>query len=446
MAQGLHAAFSFPIRLGAEVLGVIEFFSREIRPPDEDLLKMFTTVGAQIGQFMDRRRAEEERAALLAQLEQALQAKDEFLAILGHELRNPLAPLRNAAEILAARAAEDPAIERIQRIIERQVRHMVRLVDDLLDVSRITRGRVELRRERVSVGDVVARAAEAARPLLDERGHELAVAVPAEPVVVDGDPVRLEQVARQPAAQRRALHRRRGATSRSRSWRRAATRSSASPTTAWGSRRRCWSASSSLRPGRAPAQPAGGGPGHRPDPGAQPRGAPRRGAWRRAARGPGQGSEFIVRLPLAAPAPAAGAEDRLPGPEAEAGTPPAGGCCSWTTTWTPRTAWPTILRAAGHEVTVVYDGATALARAAETEFDFVLLDIALPDGLDGYEVARRLRSEGTLRGATLIAVTGFGQDEDRRRAAAAGFDHHLVKPVDPEVVRRLLAEQPSALP
>jgi signal transduction histidine kinase/integral membrane sensor domain MASE1/ActR/RegA family two-component response regulator len=442
-AQGLHAAFAFPIRLGTETLGVIEFFSREIRPPDEDLLKMFATVGAQIGQFMDRRRAEEERATLLAQLEQALQAKDEFLAILGHELRNPLAPLRNAAEILGARAAGDPAIERIQRIIERQVRHMVRLVDDLLDVSRIARGRVELRRERVSVAEVVARAVEAARPLFEERGQELAVAVPSEPIVVDVDPVRLEQVLGN------LLH------------------NAARYTEAQGH----IAVEVVKEDGEAVFRIRDDGIGIAPEmlervfelfvQGERPRSRTAEGlgigltlvrnlvelhGGRVEARseGPGRGSEFVVRLPLAGPGSPAGAEDRPPEP---ARTPAAARRILLVDDNVDAAeSLAEILRAGGHEVAVVYDGAAALARAAEDAFDFVLLDIALPDDLDGYEVARRLRREGTLRGATLIAVTGFGQDEDRRRAADAGFDHHLVKPVDPEAVRRLLAAEPTAVP
>ena len=437
-AHGLHAAFGFPIRLGDEVLGVIEFFSREIRPPDDDLLRMFATVGAQIGQFIDRRRAEDQRAGLLAELERALQAKDEFLAILGHELRNPLAPLRNAAAILAARAADDPAIERIQRIIERQVRHMVRLVDDLLDVSRITRGRVELRRERVAIADVVARAAEAARPLMEERGHELSVGLPLEPVAVDGDPIRLEQIVCN------------------------LLQNAARYTEGQGH----IAARVAKEGGEAVIRVTDDGIGIAPDmlervfelfvQGERPRHGSAEGlgigltlvrnlvelhGGRVGARsdGPGRGSEFTVRLPLAEPAPPAAPEKPRPIPAAGHLPQSARRVLVVDDNVDAAESLAVVLRDSGYDVATAHDGAEALAKAGENAFDFIFLDIALPYGLDGYEVARRMRGDQGLRDVTLIALTGFGQEEDRRRAVDAGFDHHLVKPVDPEVVRELLA-------
>ena len=437
-AQGLHAAFGFPIQLGDEVLGVIEFFSGEIRLPDDDLLRMFATVGVQIGQFMDRRRAEEQRAVLLAELERALQAKDEFLAILGHELRNPLAPLRNAAEILAARAADDPAIERIQQIIERQVRHMVRLVDDLLDVSRITRGRVELRRERVAIADVVARAAEAARPLIEERGHELSVGNPPQPVMVDGDPVRLEQALGnllQNAARYTEGHGH-------------------------------IAVGVAQEGGEAVIRVTDDGIGIAPEmlervfelfvQGERPRHRPAEGlgigltlvrnlvelhGGRVSARsdGPGRGSEFTVRLPLAGPAPPAAVEAPRTIPAMDHASRSHLRVLVVDDNVDAAESLALILRGDGYDVTTAHDGAAALDKAEAGAFDFIILDIALPDDLDGYEVARRIRGGRRLPDVTLIALTGFGQEEDRRRAVDAGFDHHLVKPVDPEVVRGLLA-------
>jgi signal transduction histidine kinase/integral membrane sensor domain MASE1/CheY-like chemotaxis protein len=442
LAQGLHSSFGFPIRLGDEVLGVIEFFSHEIRLPDDDLLRMFATVGAQIGQFIDRRRAEAQRSALLAELERALQAKDEFLAILGHELRNPLAPLRNAAAILAARAADDPAIERIQRIIERQVRHMVRLVDDLLDVSRITRGRVELRRERVGVADVVARAAEAARPFMEERGHELSVHGPPEPVAVDADPLRLEQVVCNLLQNAARYTEGRGHVA----------------------------VRVAKEDGEAVIRVTDDGIGIAPEmldrvfelfvQGERPRNRSAEGlgigltlvrnlmelhGGRVEARseGPGRGSEFTVRLPLAGPAPP-------DVPEKPRSIPGAGHREPGSTRRVlvvddnvdAAESLAVVLRDSGYEVATAHDGAMALATAAARAFDFIFLDIALPDGLDGYEVARRMRGDPRFRDVTLIALTGFGQEEDRRRAVDAGFDHHLVKPADPEAVRALLGAYP----
>lgn len=435
-ADGLHAALGFPLRLGEEVLGVIEFFSREIRPPDDDLLRMFASVGAQIGQFVDRRRAEGDRLRLLAELERASRAKDEFLAILGHELRNPLAPLRNAAEILAARAAEDPAIERVQRVIDRQVRHMVRLVDDLLDVSRIARGRVELRRERVALADVVARAAEAARPLMEERGHALSVTLLPETVAVDGDPVRLEQVISN------LLHN--------------AARYTEGPGHI--------AVAMAREGGEAVVRVTDDGIGIAPEmldrvfelfvQGERPRQRAAEGlgigltlvrnlvemhGGRVGARsnGPGRGSEFTVRLPVATGPPDEPAPAR-PAPAAAARTPFPRRVLVVDDNVDAAESLAEILRDGGYEVATAHDGAAALAKVEEAAFDFVFLDIALPDGLDGYEVARRMRANHRLRHLTLIALTGFGQQEDRRRAVDAGFDHHLVKPVDPDVVRGLL--------
>src|SRR5262249_44176631 len=175
---GLHGAVGFPVRLGDEVLGVIEFFSREIRQPDNDLLRLFATIGGQIGQFMERWRSAEA-------LREADRRKDEFLATLAHELRNPLAPIRNALEIMRLARGSGAAAQQAQDVMERQVLHLARLVDDLLDVARINRGRIELRREPVELASVVSRAVETSRPLIDAAGHELAVELPDEPVRLD---------------------------------------------------------------------------------------------------------------------------------------------------------------------------------------------------------------------------------------------------------------------
>jgi signal transduction histidine kinase/ActR/RegA family two-component response regulator len=437
--QGMHAAVGFPIRLGGEVLGVIEFFSRDIRPPDEDLLRMFATIGAQIGQFIDRVRAEADRGRLLSELRSALQAKDEFLAVLGHELRNPLAPLRNAAEILALRGAGDPALARIQAIIERQVRHMVRLVDDLLDVSRIARGRVELRRERVALADVVSRAADAVRTLVEERGQGLAVHAGGNEVLVDGDPVRLEQVVSN------LLH-------------------NAARYTPPGGHLEVGVAAEGDRAvvrvrddgigiapemverifelfvqGDRPRDGAGGGLGigltvvrnlvqlHG-------------GTVSARSEGRGRGTEFEVRLPLARTAAPAAAPKSVP----PTGLARPRRVLVVDDNRDAAESLALVLRDAGHDVVTAADGAAALTVSGAQPFDVVFLDLAMPDGLDGFEVAARMRADPRLHGVKLVALTGFGQQEDRRRTSAAGFDAHLVKPVDPDDVRRLLASVPAA--
>jgi signal transduction histidine kinase len=208
LAGGLHGGVAFPIMLREEVVGVIEFFSREIRRPDADLIQMFATLGGQVGQFMDRQRAAESLARLLQSegeararaealsedLRRASEAKDEFLAVLAHELRNPLAPVRNALEVLRLRGLADPDTVRMHAIMERQVKHLARLVDDLLDVSRITRGRIELKKEPTDLAALVATAADGLQGVLEQSAHRLSIALPESPVVLDVDPVRVEQV------------------------------------------------------------------------------------------------------------------------------------------------------------------------------------------------------------------------------------------------------------
>jgi len=208
LEAGLHGGVAFPVMLREEVVGVIEFFSREIRRPDADLLQMFATIGGQVGQFMDRQRSAEARARLLESegaarewaealsedLRRASEAKDEFLAVLAHELRNPLAPLRNALEVLRLRGLADPDTVRMHAIMERQVKHLARLVDDLLDVSRITRGRIELKKEPTDLAALVAAAADGLQGVFEQSAHRLSIALPESPVVLDVDPVRVEQV------------------------------------------------------------------------------------------------------------------------------------------------------------------------------------------------------------------------------------------------------------
>jgi signal transduction histidine kinase/integral membrane sensor domain MASE1 len=208
LEAGLHGGMGFPILFREEVVGVIEFFSREIRRPDADLVQMFATIGGQVGQFMDRQRWAEARARLLESEREARaraealsedlrrtgEAKDEFLAVLGHELRNPLAPMRNALEVLRLRGIDDPQAVRMHTIMERQVKHLARLVDDLLDVSRITRGRIELRREPTDLAKLAAAAAEGLQTVFEQSAHRVSITLPGSPMILDVDPVRVEQV------------------------------------------------------------------------------------------------------------------------------------------------------------------------------------------------------------------------------------------------------------
>jgi PAS domain S-box-containing protein len=366
-------------------------------------------------------------------LRDADRRKDEFLAMLAHELRNPLAPIRNSLNILRLMSQSDPAVEQVGQMMERQVNHMVRLVDDLLEVSRITRGKIELRLELVEVAGVVRSAVETSQPLISAAGHQLAVSIPPEPLTVHADPVRLSQVISN------------------------LLNNSAKYTETGGQiwltvRREDDHVAISVRDtgiGIAPemlpnvfqlftqvdrdSARAQGGLGigltlvksltemHG-------------GEVHAHSAGPGQGSEFVIRLPLAAQQ--AGAET----PPAEDG--PRSG-------FSPRRilvvddnrdaamSMGMLLKVLGSDVRVEFSGPDALSAMAEYRPAIVLLDIGMP-GMDGYEVARRIRQQPEYKDVTLIALTGWGQESDRRRSQSAGFDYHLTKPADINVLETLL--------
>jgi signal transduction histidine kinase len=434
--EGLHSAFGFPISLGGEVLGVMEFFSREIRRPDEALLQLFANVGSQIGQFIARQRSEAALRASEAQLRHASEAKDQFLALLGHELRNPLAPIRNALEILRAGKTDPAAARQMHEMLERQTAHMVRLVDDLLDVSRITRGKIGLRRERVDLSTAAGRALDTVQPLLDDRGHQLRLSRPLAPILLEADPTRLEQILCNLLSN--------------------AAKYTPGPGTIDLSITRDGS--------QAVIRIRDDGIGIRPDMldrifelFTQSDRLPDRvqdglgigltlvrsltelhgGTVTAASAGPGHGSEFVVRLPCLPP------HERPGSPAGEAVATAAGARRRRVLVVDDNAdsaeSLALLLQMEGHDVRMAYDGPSALAIAREHRPELVLLDIGLPAGMDGYEVAQRMRPEPGLKRAVIVAVTGFGQEADRRRAADAGFDAHLVKPVDMQQLWRLLA-------
>lgn len=365
--------------------------------------------------------------------------KNEFLAVLAHELRNPLAPIGNAVEILKLRASPDPAAEAARDIIDRQVQHLVRLVDDLLDLSRITRGRLELRRERVALAAVVERALEASRPAIERARQTLTVTLPPEPLYLDADPVRLAQVL-------------------------VNLLNNACRYTAEGGR----IALSAERDGaelRVKVSDNGRGivPEHLPhlfEPFsrvdnsldrsqgglgiglslAQRLVAMHGGEIEARSDGAGRGSELTVRLPVLAdtpgtpPAPAERGADRLD----------AGGRVLVADDNPDAVAsLALLLRARRYQVQTACDGQAAVEAAARWRPDAVVLDIGMPK-LDGHEACRRIRQQPWGRDMLIIALTGWGTDEDRRKTAEAGFDAHLVKPVEPSVLTGLLAERLKA--
>ncbi|HEX9172256.1 MAG TPA: PAS domain-containing protein [Telluria sp.] len=360
--------------------------------------------------------------------------KDEFLAMLAHELRNPLAPISAGAELLRLVPGNEARVKQISELISRQVKHMTSLVDDLMDVSRVTRGLVTLDQAMLDARHIVADAVEQVRPLIDARGHHLAVHTPPEAALVLGDRKRLIQVVTNML------------------------NNAAKYTAQGGSIVLRMEASG----GQVIIQVTDNGIGMEPEMVgrvfelfAQAERTSDRaqgglgiglalvkslvelhdGEVTASSPGLDQGSEFTVRLPRVA-LPAAAPAPARPGlPEA-----PRQGLRVMVVDDNQDAAavLAMFLETAGHEVSVEHDAASALKRADIEQPDVCLLDIGLPD-IDGNELARRLRAQPGGAARMLVAITGYGQEEDRRQTAAAGFDHHFVKPVDAEALLTLLA-------
>jgi signal transduction histidine kinase/ActR/RegA family two-component response regulator len=430
-ALGLGSYLVVPLAARGRVLGAISFASVQPgRYGPADLV---------LGEDLARRAAlAVDHARLYRQARDSDRRKDEFLAMLSHELRNPLAPVLNTLAVLRTRGG-GPADLQAYDLIERQVRHMARLVDDLLDVSRVTRGKIVLQKERVDLRVLAARAAEACRPLLEARRHEFAVALPEGPLFVEGDPTRLEQVLTN-LLNNAAKYTEPGGRVELRVERVGGDAAVRVRDTGIGMMPEVVARAFDLfvQGDRALARSEGGlGIGltmvrslvemHG-------------GAVSAHSDGPGRGSEFVVRLPGMP-----GGEEGPEGPR-EAAAPAPRGCRILVVDDNRDSAdsLALLLRLTGHAVQVAYDGRAALEAALAGSPEVVFLDIGLP-GMDGHEVARRLRAQGGMEGALLVAVSGYGQEEDRVRSLEAGFDHHLVKPVEPEAVQALLAERAAAV-
>lgn len=554
--EGLHGGFAFPILLGHATLGVVEFFSRQARAPDPDLLEMMTVVGSQIGQFLEHRRAEEamresearfrqlaeampqivwtanpegwteyinqqwcqytgvpaeqandperlaevthpdERAVVHERWQQALAAgtpyecefrlkraadnayrwflsravpikneqgqvlrwfgtstdiddqkrieeslkaadrrKDEFLAMLSHELRNPLAPVRNALHIMRMARLEDAALAEARDVVERQVRQLTVMIDDLLDIFRISRHRIALRKELLDLTKLVRQTVEDHRRPLEESGLAVHLHLPETAVWVTGDPTRLSQVLLN------LLH----------------------------------NAAKFSNPGdsifvrlheeedhhRAVVSVRDTGIGipaeilpHVFDSFTQAEQTLDRhhgglglglalvkgiidlhgGEVRAQSLGPSHGAEFTFWLPLER----RGNSNRERGPHAVRSARQLRILVVEDNRDAAKTL-AALLRRYGHEVTTAYSGTTGVQAARQWPPDLVLCDLGLPE-MDGYEVARALRQDPVTATARLIAVSGYGYEEDRQRSEAAGFDLHLTKPVDPSDLQRLLAD------
>jgi signal transduction histidine kinase/CheY-like chemotaxis protein len=426
---GLKSYIGVPLKVRGKPLGVITFVAAESgrRYDEADL--------ATAQDLADRAAIAVENAQLYRELRDADRRKDEFLATLAHELRNPLAPIRNGLQVLRLSGKETGVAADARSMMERQLSQMVRLVDDLLDVSRISRNKLDLKRQRVALAAVVHSAVETSRPLVEQARHTLAVALPPDPVDLDADLVRLAQVFSN-LLNNAAKYSERGGHI---------------------------SLTVDPRGGEAVVTVKDGGVGIPPhmlpkifDLFTQVDRSLERsqgglgigltlvrrlvemhgGSVEARSEGHGLGSEFAVRLPM------------LP---AAAVQPPAG---------TGGTAQPPARRRVlvaddnadaaeslammheimGNEVRMANDGLRAVEEAVAFRPDMILLDIGMP-GLNGYEACRAIREQPGGAEPVIVACTGWGQEEDRRRAFDAGFDHHLTKPVQFEELLRLIAKR-----
>ena len=371
----------------------------------------------------------------LAELRQADQRKDEFLATLGHELRNPLSPLLTSLELLRPAAATEPVVARVIAVMQRQANHLVRLVDDLLEVSRITRGLIEVQREPVEVAEILAAAVETSRPVIEASAHRLTVDVPDERLTVLGDSVRLTQVFANLLNNAAKYTDPGGSIALTLRRARDTVFISVRDSGIGIDRENLASVFDMFtQVSRSDRRTQGGlGIGLTL---VRSLVALHGGSVTASSEGPGRGSTFEVRLPLVAVETASPpAKDRRHGFE------------GWRVlvvddNQDATETLQTLLETLGASVAAAGNGREALEEFERFEPDAVLLDIGMP-GMDGYEVARRIRA--LPKGATtpLIALTGWGQQDDIRRCFEAGFDHHLVKPLD---VDRLLEIVVSAGP
>ncbi len=442
LEAGVRAFQSTPLVSSAgTALGMISTHFDRPHRPDARQCRLLDVLARQCADYIERKRNEELREELLRaaersrhEAEAANRAKDEFLAMLGHELRNPLSAVRNA---IAAATLDESARSRALEIARCQTDQLGRIVDDLLDVARITRGRVPLRRERVLLADMLQRAVDGARALMEERGHALTVTVPTDAVQLDVDPARLEQAIANLLTN-------------------AAKYTDPGGTIMLVGERDGDQAVIRVRDdgmGIPPHQLA-----HVFDLFAQGERALDRaqgglgigltlvrriaelhgGTVEARSEGLGRGAEFTIRIPAVTHA-AADSVATLPASQSRPREPQHPARVLMVED-NPDAAESLvmILELLGHHVRVVHDGRAALAAALANVPDIMLVDIGLP-GMDGYQVAQAVRREPSLKHLLLVALTGYGRPEDKQRAMAAGFDYHLVKPVDLDALGDLVS-------
>ena len=391
----------------------------------------------------ERKRLEDQLRTHARELAEADTRKNEFLAMLGHELRNPLAPIRNAVKIMKKRGSEDPALCWARDVIDHQIKQLSQLVDDLLEISRVTRGKVRLQKEVVDVAVIVAYAVETSRPIIDAHSHRLSIALPPVPIQIDADAVRMAQVlsnllnnAAKYTEEGGHIHIAVGVVEDQVVFR-VRDNGIGIPPEMLSSifdlftqvdhslDRSHGGLGLGLTLVRSLVEMHGG-------------------TVQAASDGLGRGSEFRVSLPIWRQA-------EMEVPDAS-GSGSSGQSTALEQRPAPRPrkvlvvddnvasaqSLKLLLTLEGHEAQVVHDGPAALEAISRNRHEVVLMDIGLP-GMSGYEVARRLRQQPELGNPLLVAVTGYAEDEARRLSREAGFDHHMVKPVDPDAILALLA-------
>jgi signal transduction histidine kinase/CheY-like chemotaxis protein len=378
----------------------------------------------------------EKRKSVEATLRESSRRKDEFLAMLGHELRNPLAPMSIALQILQEAPPTSRDATWARESIGRQLRHMTRLLDDLLDISRVTLGKIQLQLAPVNVGQVIASAVEATRPLIDSGGHQLTVKVPSDSVVIRGDAVRLTQVVAN-LINNAAKYTERGgridvAVDQSAEEVRVSVRDNGIGISA-DALERIFDLFSQLPGGHERAQ-GGLGVGLT---------LARRlvemhgGTIEALSEGADRGTEIVVRLP--APPAALAFAPPAPAPAVRESRPASLRILAVDDNVHMAQGLASILRMWGHNVRTAHDGAAALEVATQFAPEVVLLDLSLPR-VDGLEVARRLRQTPEQTPALLVSMSGFGQEDTRRHSGEAGFHHHLTKPFDMSTLRAMLED------
>jgi PAS domain S-box-containing protein len=412
------------------LVGWYDIFIQRIGEPHQH------RVAVMFQDITERKRVEESIASLVDQLRDQDRRKDEFLATLAHELRNPLAPMNNGLQLMRLAASNPATLEHARAMMERQLQQMKRLVDDLMDVSRISRNKLELRKEFVELATVVNRATETSRPLIEAAEQELLVSLPTEPVLIDGDPVRLAQ-AFSNLLNNASKYSEKG----SQIWFQAAQAGDEIVV-------RVRDTGIGIPADKLPnifdifmqvdrsLERSQGGLGigltlvrqlvqmHG-------------GSVEVLSDGPGRGSEFVVRLPVVIVAKPDG-QNKSEIKTNERATE-ARRILIADDNRDSADSLAMLLEMLGHEVSLAHDGLEALETAKSSKPELIFMDLGMPR-MNGYDAARLIRNAPECNGVVLVALTGWGQEEDRRRSLEAGFDHHIVKPIDFAVVEKLITD------